>query len=88
MKRGHKSIRRDFFLIKKMEMFLRSITHKMISSMQGLELILLTPIVKATGSYRAHAKETKLIKNKKDAEVLAEIATIESSKKTVVLYRP
>ena len=36
----------------------------------------------------AHAKETKLIKNKKDAEVLAEIATIESSKKTVVLYRP
>ena len=36
----------------------------------------------------AHAKETKLIKNKKDAEVLAEIATIQSSKKTVVLYRP
>ena len=36
----------------------------------------------------AHAKETKLIKNKKDAEVLSEIATIESSKKTVVLYRP
>ena len=36
----------------------------------------------------AHAKETKLIKNKKDAEVLAEIATIESFKKTVVLYRP
>ena len=36
----------------------------------------------------AHAKETKLIKNKKDAEVLAEIATVQSSKKTVVLYRP
>ena len=36
----------------------------------------------------AHAKETKLIKNKKDAEVLAEIATIQSSKKTVVLYKP
>ena len=36
----------------------------------------------------AHTKETKLIKNKKDAEVLAEIATIQSSKKTVVLYRP
>ena len=36
----------------------------------------------------AHAKETKLIKNKQDAEVLAEIATIQSSKKTVVLYRP
>ena len=36
----------------------------------------------------AHAKETKLIKNKKNSEVLAEIATIQSSKKTVVLYRP
>ena len=36
----------------------------------------------------AHAKETKLIKNKKDAEVLANIAKVQSSKKTVVLYRP
>ena len=35
-----------------------------------------------------HAKETKLIKNKKDAEVLANIAKVQSSKKTVVLYRP
>ena len=35
-----------------------------------------------------HAKETKLIKNKKDAEVLSNIAKIQSSKKTVVLYRP
>ena len=36
----------------------------------------------------AHAKETKLIKNKKDAEVLSNIAKVQSSKKTVVLYRP
>ena len=35
-----------------------------------------------------HAKETKLIKNKKDAEVLSNIAKVQSSKKTVVLYRP
>ena len=35
-----------------------------------------------------HAKETKLIKNKKDAEVLANIAKVQSAKKTVVLYRP
>ena len=35
-----------------------------------------------------HAKETKLIKNKKDAEVLANIVKVQSSKKTVVLYRP
>ena len=35
-----------------------------------------------------HAKETKLIKNKKDAEVLSNIAKLQSSKKTVVLYRP
>ena len=36
----------------------------------------------------AHAKETKLIKNKKDAEVLSNIAKVQSAKKTVVLYRP
>ena len=35
-----------------------------------------------------HAKETKLIKNKKDAEVLSNIAKVQSAKKTVVLYRP
>ena len=35
-----------------------------------------------------HAKETKLIKNKKDAEVLSNIAKVQSSKKTVVSYRP
>jgi len=35
-----------------------------------------------------HAKETKLIKNKKDAEVLSNIAEVQSAKKTVVLYRP
>ncbi len=35
-----------------------------------------------------HTKETKLIKNKKDAEVLSNIAKVQSSKKTVVLYRP
>ena len=35
-----------------------------------------------------HAKETKLIKNKKDAEVLANTAKVQSAKKTVVLYRP
>jgi len=36
----------------------------------------------------AHAKETKLIKNRKDAEVLNDIATIKHSKKSIVLYRP
>ena len=35
-----------YFLIKKMEMFLRSIIHKMTSFMQGLELLLLTSIVR------------------------------------------
>ena len=35
-----------------------------------------------------HAKETKLIKNKKDAEVLSNIAKVQSAKKTLVLYRP
>ena len=35
-----------------------------------------------------HAKEAKLIKNKKDAEVLANTAKVQSAKKTVVLYRP
>ena len=35
-----------------------------------------------------HAKETKLIKNKKDAEVLSNIAKVQSAKKTVVLYSP
>ena len=33
-----------------------------------------------------HAKETKLIKNKKDAEVLSNTAKVQSAKKTVVLY--
>ena len=36
----------------------------------------------------AHAKETKLIKNRKDAEVLNDIATIKHSKRSIVLYRP
>ena len=35
-----------------------------------------------------HAKETKLIKNKKDAEVLSNTAKVQSVKKTVVLYSP
>ena len=35
-----------------------------------------------------HAKETKLIKNKKDAEVLSNTAKVQSAKKTVVLYSP
>ena len=35
-----------------------------------------------------HAKETKLIKNKKDAEVLSNTAEVQSVKKTVVLYSP
>ena len=36
----------------------------------------------------AHAKETKLIKNRKDAEVLNDIATIKHSKRSIVLYKP
>ena len=35
-----------------------------------------------------HAKETKLIKNKKDAEVLNDIATIQYAKRSVILYKP
>ena len=36
----------------------------------------------------AHAKETKLLKNKKDAEVLNDIAIIQHAKRSVVLYKP
>ena len=36
----------------------------------------------------AHAKETKLLKNKKDAEVLNDIATIQYAKRSIVLYKP
>ena len=36
----------------------------------------------------AHAKETKLLKNKKDAEVLNDIATIQYAKRSVILYKP
>ena len=36
----------------------------------------------------AHAKETKLIKNRKDAEVLNDIAIIKHAKRSIVLYKP
>ena len=36
----------------------------------------------------AHAKETKLLKNKKDAEVLNDIAIIKHAKRSIVLYKP
>ena len=46
-KESNLNLEKIYFLIKKMEMFLRSITHKMTSFMQGLELLLLTSIVRS-----------------------------------------